>query len=121
MCCCIATVSVGTTTVATGALAASVVTAPVGSGAVAVSVATTTVATEGFVNGVERSHGVPGAFSGPNVELSGCQQRGALDSERKMGQRPCARWPARRAVGVPLERRVRRHSHHLCQRYQDFD
>ena len=43
----------------------------------------------------------------PNVELSGRQQRGALDSERKMGRRPCARWPARRAVGVPLERKVR--------------
>ena len=26
----------------------------------------------------------------PNVELSGRQQRGALDSERKMGRRPCA-------------------------------
>ena len=43
----------------------------------------------------------------PNVKLSGRQQRGALDSERKMGRRPCARWPARRAVGFPLERRVR--------------
>ena len=45
--------------------------------------------------------------AGPNVELSGRQQRDVLDSERKMGRRPCARWPARRAVGVQLERRVR--------------
>ena len=43
----------------------------------------------------------------PIVKLSGRQQRDALDSERTMGRRPCARWPGRRAVGVPLERRVR--------------
>ena len=29
----------------------------------------------------------PGLYSGPNVELSGRQQRGALDSERKMGRK----------------------------------
>ncbi len=46
-------------------------------------------------------------FREPNVKLSGRQQRGAPDSGRKMGRRPCARWPAGRAVGVPLERRVR--------------
>ena len=48
-----------------------------------------------------------GGYSGPNVELSGRQRRDALDSERKMGRRPCARCPVRRAVGVPLECRVR--------------
>ena len=31
--------------------------------------------------------GRAGMYSGPNVELSGRQQRGALDSERKMGRK----------------------------------
>ena len=31
--------------------------------------------------------GRAGLYSGPNVELSGCQQRDALGSERKMGRK----------------------------------
>ena len=42
-------------------------------------------------------------------EVSWRQRRGALDSKRKMGRRPCAWWPARHAVGAQLDRRVRRH------------
>jgi len=43
----------------------------------------------------------------PNVELSGSQWHGVLDSKRKMGRKPSAWWPVRHAVGAPLERRVR--------------
>ena len=44
---------------------------------------------------------------GLTFELSRARQRGVLDSKRKMGRRPSACWPARRAVGARLERRVR--------------
>ena len=44
---------------------------------------------------------------GLTFELSRARQRGVLASKRKMGRRPSACWPARRAVGARLERRVR--------------
>ena len=47
------------------------------------------------------------ACRGLTFELSRARQRGVLDSKRKMGRRPSACWPARRAVGARLERRVR--------------
>ena len=47
------------------------------------------------------------SMRGLTFELSWHRRCGALDSERKMGRRPCARRPARHAVGAQLERGVR--------------
>ena len=51
--------------------------------------------------------GLGGGLRRLTFELSRARQRGVLDSKRKMGRRPSACWPARRAVGARLERRVR--------------
>ncbi len=47
---------------------------------------------------------------GPSFEVSWSQRRGTLDSERKIGRRPCARWGVCHAVGSQLDRMVRQHS-----------
>ena len=45
-------------------------------------------------------------------EVSWRRRRGALDTKRKMGRRPCACWPVRHAVGDQLDRRVRQRDLH---------
>ena len=59
-----------------------------------------------WLDGVERSHGVPGAFRGLTFELSGRQRQGARPGLAKMYNVPPARawW---HAAGAPLERGVR--------------